>query len=176
MMAGVGSKPLIPFILGAWLAGTLFMWAVATQNFRVVERILAAPVPEVSARLSALPPGDARAVMRYQASEVNRLFFERWGWAQLALGLILTWLAFSSPADPQLRIASLILLAIAAILQLAIVPETIRLGRLLDFAPRSPAPPEAAAFWRLHTAYTALDSLKFLTGIYATVRAVRRRW
>ena len=108
--------------------------------------------------------------MRHQASEVNRLFFDRWGWTQLALGAVLLWLTFRASTDRQLRIATLLMLAIAAALQFGVVPETVRLGRLLDFAPRSPAPPEAAPFWRLHTAYTALDMLKFLLGIFATVR------
>ena len=163
-------KPLIGFLLGAWLAGTLFMWAVATQNFRLVDRLLGSPAPGVSERWTPLAPGDARLLMRYQASEVNRLFFDRWGWTQLALGVALLWLVLRASSDRQLRITAVLMLGIAAVLQFGVVPETVRLGRLLDFAPRSPAPPQAAPFWRLHTAYTALDMLKFLLGILATVR------
>jgi hypothetical protein len=63
---------------------------------------------------------------------------------------------------------------IGAGLQLAVVPEAIRLGRLLDFAPRSPAPPELAPFWRLHNAYTTLDSVKLLLGIFGLARLLRK--
>ena len=56
-------------------------------------------------------------------------------------------------------------LLITVVLQLYVVPETIRLGRLLDFVPREPPPPEEAPFWRLHHTYTALDMLKFVLGL-----------
>ena len=36
-------KTIAALLLGAWLAGTLFMWSVATQNFRLVDRLLASP-------------------------------------------------------------------------------------------------------------------------------------
>jgi len=151
------------------------MWSVATQNFRLVDRLLGSPAPEVSRRSAPLAPGDARLLMRHQASEANRLFFNRWGWTQLALGVALLWLVFSAPADSTLRAAALLMLAIAAALQFVVVPETVRLGRALDFALLSPAPPEAAPFWRLHTVYTVLDLLKFLLGILATGRLLRGR-
>ena len=151
------SSVLIGMVLGSWLAGTLFMWAVAVQNFRVAERYSAGR-PQ---------PAEARLLMRYQASEVNRLFFERWGWAQLGLGAVFAWAAWRSR---PLRVAALAMLAILAALQFYVAPETVRLGRLLDFAAREPAPPEAASFWRLHHAYTALDMVKFLLGAYACAR------
>ena len=113
--------------------------------------------------------------MRYQASEVNRLFFHRWGMAQLVLGAILTFLAFQPPADRRLRWTVLAMFCLAVAEQFGVVPETIRLGRILDFASREPAPPEAAPFWRLHTAYTALDMGKFLLGLWAVVRLWRAR-
>lgn len=171
------SRALIAFLLGAWLAGTLFLWAAATQNFRIVDRMLGAPVPEFRRRAAPLAEGDARLLMRHQASEVNRLFFERWGWTQLALGALLVWLVFRAAPDRALRLTVALMLLIAAATQFAVVPETVRLGRLLDFAPRSPAGaplgPEAARFWRLHGAYTGLDMLKFFLGIFATVRVLR---
>lgn len=166
-------KLLIAFLLGAWMAGTLFMWSLAMQNFRLVDRLLESPGAEVSRRAAPLAPGDARLLMRYQASESNRLFFARWGWTQLALALLFAWLAFRWTADRTVRIAALLMLLIAAGLQFAVVPETVRLGRLLDFAAREPAPPEAAPFWRLHHAYTALDLAKFLLAGLSAARLLR---
>lgn len=153
-------QTLMALVLGAWIAGTLFMWAVATQNFRVVDRLL-----------SSHP--DSRLLMRHQASEVNRLFFDRWGWAQVSLGVIFTWLAFSTATGRALRVSAIVMLLIALTLQFAIVPETIRLGRLLDFAPRDPPPPESAPFWRLHAAYTGLDGTRLLVSLFAAFRLVR---
>lgn len=161
------------FVLGAWMAGTLFMWSLATQNFRLVDRLLTPPTEEVSRRTAPLAPGDARLLMRYQASESNRLFFMRWGWTQLGLAMVFAWLSFRWTADRRLKIAALVMLAIAVGLQAAVVPETVRLGRLLDFAARQPAPPEAAPFWRLHHAYTALDAGKLLLALFAATRLIK---
>ena len=161
-------------VLGAWIGGTLFMWAVATQNFRLVDRILASPPTPWTRYARPLPRADARLLMRHQASEVNRLFFERWGWAQIALGAIFAWLAFSTRAAGRwLRITAVGMLLIAVGLQFAVVPETIRLGRLLDFAPRDIPPPESASFWRLHAAYTTLDGARLLLGLFAAFRLLR---
>ena len=172
-MAGMGRKTLAAFVIGAWLGATVFMWLVATQNFHLVDRLLASPTPAFQAHIAALPAGNARLLMRYQASEVNRLFFDRWGLAQVLLGAIFLWLVFRSSADRQLRAVAVLMLLIALALQLGVVPETIRLGRMLDFAVRNPPPPETAPFWRLHAAYTTLDMLKFLLGIYGMARLVR---
>ena len=164
---------LIALVLGGWIAGTLFMWAVATQNFRLVDRILAGPPEAFAARARPLAPGDTRLLMRYQASEVNRLFFERWGWAQVGLGALLGWLVFFGPADRWLRLSAAVMLLIALALQFGVVPETVRLGRILDFAPRDPAPSEAARFWRLHGFDTALDGTRLLINLFAAFRVLR---
>jgi len=163
-------------LLGGWLAGTLFMWAVATQNFRLVDRLLVAPTAEWGQRAAPLAAGDARLLMRYQASEINRLFFGRWGWVQLGLSAGLLWLVFQSRADPVLRVLAVGMAAIAAALQFLVVPEVVELGRLLDFAPRAPDPPQAARFWRLHHSYTGLDLAKWLLGVAAVVRLARQTY
>ncbi len=150
------------------------MWSVAIENFRVVDRLLASPSPELKQRLALLAPGESRLLMRHQGSEVNRLFFDRWGWMQLGLGVVLVGLVFYSTPDRWLRITIVLMTLIAAGLQLAVVPEAVRLGRLLDFTPRSPAPPELAPFWRFHNAYTTLDSVKLLLGIFGVARSLRK--
>jgi hypothetical protein len=160
-------------VLGAWIAGTLFMWGVATQNFRIVDRILGAPPQAWTERARPLAPGDARLLLRHQASEVNRLFFERWGWAQIALGVALAGLVVGGPSERWLRLSAVVMLLIALGLQFGVVPETVRLGRILDFLPRDPAPPEATPFWRLHAAYTALDGSRLLLCLFAVWRLIR---
>jgi hypothetical protein len=37
-------------LLGVWLAGCVFMDMVATQNFRSVDHLLAAPPPQIAER------------------------------------------------------------------------------------------------------------------------------
>lgn len=173
----MSARSALLFVLGLWLGCTVFMWLLATQNFAVVEAIQDSDNTGLASTTSGLSPENLRLVLRFQASEVNRLFFNGWGWAQLtvaALAIILAWRA-------KLNRATLLLIAIMAVivvaLQACIVPETIRLGRLLDFVPREPAPPEAAPFWRLHHTYTGLDMLKFLLGLavaWFTAREVEK--
>ena len=146
--------------LGAWAAGTLFMWFVATQNFATVDRILAAPPPAFQSMTASLDAAQAHEVLRYEASELNRLYFDRWGYAQVLLSLIAVALAWKG--GRRLRAGVLVATVIAVGLQFYVVPETIRIGRSIDFQPRQTESPRQAEFWRLHNTYTGLDMLKFL--------------
>src|SRR6476646_9426198 len=73
-------------LLGAWIAGSLFMIMVATQNFRSVDRLLAAP-GRAGAQVEKMGHAEARTFLRFQVSEQNRWYFETWENIQLALGL-----------------------------------------------------------------------------------------
>src|SRR5258708_39070318 len=75
-------------LLGAWIAGSLFMIMVATQNFRSVDRLLASP-GRAGAHVERMGHDDARTFLRYQVSEQNRWYFETWEKIQLAAGLAL---------------------------------------------------------------------------------------
>src|ERR1700674_5746302 len=78
------------FLLGAWIAAGLFMGMLATQNFRSVDRLLAAPAPEAGERIQTLGGRDAaRVFLRHQASELNRFYFAAWERVQIGLGLAL---------------------------------------------------------------------------------------
>ena len=75
------------FLLGLWLAGGLFMAYVATQNFRGVDRLLSGGNPAAASRLKPLGP-QARMILRYQASEMNRWLFGAWETTQLVCGTV----------------------------------------------------------------------------------------
>ena len=171
----MGLKLVLVFLLGAWSGGTLFMWSVAMQNFAVVNNILEGGHDDVKQTASSLEPGGLRSLLRYQASEVNRLFFEKWGLVQLPIAAMVMILAWKQDGK-FIPAAALVMLLICLALQFYVVPETIRLGRIMDFLPREPAPPEAVSFWRLHHAYTGLDMLKFLLGLSAMGVLLRKNW
>src|SRR5580700_2818384 len=78
------------FLAGCLIMGSLFMIFVATQNFGVVDRVLAAPPHEATQMFQTLGTENARLVLRYLAGEENRLFFTTWESAQIALGGLLT--------------------------------------------------------------------------------------
>ncbi len=170
--AGMRRQLLLTAILGAWLAGTVFMWMTAIKNFETVDVILASPPQAFDALTSEFAPEDLREAMRYQASEVNRLFFAGWGTVQMLLGLGALVLAWKGRGDRILLGCIVGAVVIAGVLQAVAVPETIRLGRIIDFGAGSPA--ETAAFWRYHHTYTGLDMTKFVLLIVAIGSLSRR--
>ena len=147
-------------LLGAWIGCTLFMWQVAIQNFAVAESVSSAGSEDLRQAVGGLSAESLRAALRYQASEVNRLFFAGWGWMQLPLGAAILMLACFADSGRSVQVLAAITTAIALGLAVYVVPETVRLGRMIDFVPETALPEVRSAFWTLHHAYTAADSLK----------------
>ena len=83
------TRRLSSLLLGAWLAGSLFMWMVATQNFRSVDRLLESPSPQASTQFDKLGRDGARTLLRYHVGEQNRWYFETWELAQIVVGALL---------------------------------------------------------------------------------------
>jgi cell division protein FtsW (lipid II flippase) len=165
------------FLLGAWLAGCLFMDMVATQNFRSVDRLLAAPSPQLAERVQAMGGHDAaRMLLRHQVAEQNRWYFETWEQAQIVLGVALFLvLLFGAVADRWMLFFTLLMLSLVLIAHFALTPEITRLGRAFDFVPPGASSPDRARFWLLHGSYSAIELIKLGAGIVLAVLLVRRR-
>lgn len=167
-------RSLLIAMLGGWIAGTLILGAVATQNFRTIDRLLSAPRPELESAIAPLGHDQARIVLRHLSSELNRRYFSAWSLIQLVLGgVVMVGALGLRPVDRPGAVGAATLLALVASLLLlnwSIVP----LGRSLDFVPRTPPPPALARFGRLHLAYTSLDALKLLLCIWLLFRWSRR--
>jgi hypothetical protein len=167
-------RVLVIALLGAWIAGSLILAGVATQNFRTVDRLLSASTPEFSHAIAPLGNDQARIVLRYLSSELNRLYFGAWGLIQLAFGVaILAGALGHRPLDRAglIGAAATLLLAVAMLLLNWFI---ISLGRSLDFVPHAPPPPGLARFWRLHFAYTSLDAMKVVLCLWLLIRWSRR--
>lgn len=140
------------------------MVAVAMQNFRAVDRLLATSAEEASASIEKLGKGPARQLLRYQASELNRFYFTEWERVQLLLGAVLiVTVVFADRTGPQrlcsLAAALLLWLAVAA-QHFFITPQVIGLGRLIDFTPSDAPSVYRDQFWRLHHLYSAVELFK----------------
>ncbi len=155
------------FLLGAWLGGCVFMDAVATQNFRSVDRLLASPPAPVAQRIPAMGGREAaRAFLRVQASELNRHYFPAWENAQMALGalLILTLVAAGRRDRVTLWLPSL-MLAVTLLMHFLLTPEIIRLGRAMDLVPLGQPAAGSTQFWVFHAGYSALELIKLGWGV-----------
>ena len=154
-------------LLGAWIGCTLFMWQVAIQNFAVAESVSSAGSADLRQAVGGLSAESLRTALRYQASEVNRLFFAGWGWVQLPLGAAVLMIACFAGSGRSVQVLAAIMTAIALGLALYVVPETVRLGRMIDFVPETALPEVRNSFWTLHHTYTSADSLKLALGLVA---------
>jgi cytochrome bd-type quinol oxidase subunit 2 len=157
-------------LLGAWIMGSIASSVVAAENFYTVDRLLAAPAnPGFASAVHDLGQPQARELLRYLSSELNRLYFQLWNVAQLPIGaLTLLLIASDRRRDRSTARATWVVAAMLAVVvgMLSwLMPEIVAQGRLLDFVPRDPAPPGMSRFWMLHGAYTTLELIKLGAGL-----------
>ena len=164
------------FCLGVWAMGTVCVSVVAMQNFYTIDRLLDGPShPAFTAFVEDTGREDARNVLRYLSSELNRLFFQLWNVGQLGLGAAALWLLWDlpSPAAARLRWTLVAMLAVVIVLTVGITPQILAIGRSIDFVPRDPPPPAVATFGVLHAAYTLLELAKCGAAFAAALRLAR---
>jgi hypothetical protein len=153
-------------LLGVWIGWTLFMWYMAGRSFTTVDRVLRKPSPQFSEATQPSSPEQSRELLRYTASEINRTMFRAYGAGQMVLGAILFLVLYwQAPRDTFSLVVVGCMLAIVLILAVIVTPQVISLGRNIDFLPRNPPPPGMQRFWKLHGAFTGLDSIKLLAGL-----------
>jgi hypothetical protein len=145
-------------LTGVWLGALLASWAVATVNFRMVDRVLGPSArPELEQRLAPLPAPERREVLRHLASEINRALFAGFGLLQLAFATTL--LLLVGKAGGSLRTLAALVLGLALV-QLVLAFPITSLGRSIDFVPR-PLPLDVShRFGGLHAAFVLLDVAK----------------
>ena len=160
--------------LGAWLMGTIAVTVVATQDFYMVDRLLRNRDNTTFSRITEqIGPDASRDFLRYLSSELNRLFFQIWNYAQLIIGTVVLWLVVGIRQAPQLKWFVIIMLVIVVFLTVWITPQILMVGRALDFVPRDPPPPNLNSFNLLHGAYTSLELVKFVIGISVSIWILR---
>jgi hypothetical protein len=156
--------------------GTAAMALVATQNFYTIDRLLdAQPNATFVASINKLGQVAARDLLRYLSSELNRLYFQFWNIAQLAIGLFVLWLTVKVPGASRAKWGIVAMLAIVLFLTLLITPRIVTVGRSLDFLPRVPPPAGLRTFGLLHATYTVLDGIEFILGILVTMWLIRAK-
>ena len=161
-------------ILGAWIAGSICMSVVATESFYTIDRLLALRANSTfAAAVDRLGAVEARDLLRYLSSELNRLYFQLWNGAQIVLGVVALWLIAASAKWVKWGVAAM--LATVVLMLVYLTPQIVTLGRSLDFVPRDPAPPGMSRFWVLHAAYTSLEMLKLVIGVVVAASLARHR-
>jgi hypothetical protein len=156
--------------MGLWLMGIVVTAIVASENFFTVYRLLEAqPNPAFAADVQKLGAGAAQDFLKYLSSELNRLYFQWWNVAQLAIGILTLWFVVKVPAATRPKWVIVAMLAIVLFLTVLITPRIVSVGRDLDFVPRDPAPAGMREFGLLHATYTVFDGVEVILGVLATV-------
>jgi hypothetical protein len=162
--------------MGLWLMGTVATAIVATQNFFTIDRLLKTqPNPKFAADAEKLGPAQTRDLLRYLSSELNRLYFQYWNLAQLAIGILALWLVVKVPEANKAKWGIVAMLGIVLFLTVLITPRVVSVGRALDFVPRDPPPPGLRTFGLLHATYTVFDTVQLILGVLVTVWLVKGR-
>ena len=164
------------FCMGVWLMGTVVMALVAAENFWSVNRLLDAQAnPKFATDIEKFGRGETHDLLYYYSSELNRLYFQYWNLAQLAIGILTLWLVVkvSDAEKPKWTIVAM--LGIVMFLTVLITPRIVSVGRQLDFVPRDPQPPGLRTFGLLHATYTVFDGIELILGILVTLWLVKGR-
>ena len=156
--------------MAVWLTGTFVMAVVATQNFYTIDRLLEdQPNPTFAVEVEKLGHDATRDLLRYLSSELNRLYFQYWNLAQLAVGIVALWLVGKVPGAGRPKWGIVAMLAIVLFLTVLITPRVLEIGRSIDFVPRLPPPDNLRTFGLLHATYTVFDGIELILGIVTTV-------
>ena len=138
---------------------------VATDNFASVERALKPTAKAAETAMQQIGVERTRELLRYHSSEQNRNYFNRWGWAQLGLGLLLALiLLFATNGNLVSMLLVVGMLGTVVVQQFLITPQMIEVGRALDFASIDEYREERRAFWNYHRAYSMIEVAKLVCG------------
>jgi hypothetical protein len=162
----MSTRRLIAFLLGVWLGGSLLLDIIATHNLKSVDTLLNSPPPGAAKLIEGLGHDSARLLMRHQASELNRVYFENWGLAQVLIGIaVFALLLFATQEGKRAVAISLALLVLAALMRFILPPDLVNYGRQLDFAGQHTVAGEYARFAGVHRAYGVAEVVKLGLGL-----------
>jgi hypothetical protein len=149
-------------LLGAWVGGSMFMTAVATQNFRSVDRTIESEEDSSRKAIESIGGEEAaRVFLRHHEGETNRRYFVAWEYAQLAIGgALFLLLLFGAAPRKWAILVSLLMLLLVGVMRLSVTPSITSLGRELDFLPAGQEGPIRNQFRAWHSAYGALEATK----------------
>ncbi|HLQ75776.1 MAG TPA: hypothetical protein VK210_00380 [Terriglobia bacterium] len=178
--SGWRAEPWAMFCMAIWLTGTVCVAIVATQNFFTIDRLLAnspnnAFHVAVDTLDSVKTPGHpvARDMLRYLSAELNRLYFQYWNLAQMAVGILTLWLVMRIRGAERAKWCIVGMLGISLFVMAVLTPPIVSVGRSLDFVPRDSPPPEVVSalrtFGLLHATYTVSTLITLVLGVLATI-------
>jgi len=164
-------------LLGAWLAGTLFMSFVATRSLDEVDDVLKSTAPPAEKIIQMIGYDNARMLLRLMAGEENRYYDNTWEEVEIVLGVLLTAVLFLGVRNAWLGTISTVMLALVLFSHFRITSDLSWLGRSIAFVPWNVRSLLRDQYWKLNAIHQAIAVVKLLLGsvIAGLLFAVRRR-
>jgi hypothetical protein len=163
-------------ILGVWAGISLAMFFIATQNFVAVDRILDAPAEAAGKILNHTGPEQGRALLRHQAAELNRYYFDWYGLVQILLAALLAAALLFAVQKNRLMLGIGAGLFLLVCFQKAyLTPEITALGRSFDFAAPGTVFPTRPRFRNFHMAFNVTELVKTGLMLFVGVKLLLRR-
>ncbi len=157
------SRRFLAFFLGLWLAGLLVVTFATSYSSRTVNVVMENPPHEASKWVDILGKERIRTLLLHNTAEVNRSLLEAWGYADLVLCVFILITAVMIKSGKPIMIASALLLILCLASVFLLTPQLVAVGRLLDFRPALPVPPERAQFASLNGMFTGISVIRILT-------------
>ena len=162
-------------LLGAWLAGTILVATMATENFRTVDRLLLYPNPTAWPEIKTMGNEFSRMLFRWEAGEQNRTLFVTWETAQLALAVAVFFVLLFGSTESKFSLGiALLMLVIVMVQRVLLTPLMTSLGRLIDFVPPTARSADRVKFQVLHFGYVGAEGFKLVLGMILAVKLTLR--
>ena len=108
-----------------WLAGTILVSVVAAQNFYTIDRLLAeSPNATFMSVVERIGRSEARDLLRYLSSELNRLYFQLWNVTQFVIGTLVFWLLAANQSVAKARWGVLAMLGLVVFMIVWLTPRS----------------------------------------------------
>ena len=139
---------------------------VSRENLAAVDRILAQPDPAAAVRIAMLDKtlgkNETRLLLRYEASEQNRYYYELWEIVQVVLGAVFFFFLLFGTSEGKISLAlALAMLVLVLFQRFLLTPELHGIGKLLDFSNPALVAGERERFRVTHAAYTTMEVAKW---------------
>ena len=163
------SHPLLAFVLGLWIGGSIFLGAAVYYNFAGFDDLF-----ERNPRLAAhagFDPADTAAkktsLLWVHAAEQNRVIFHYWNSTQIVLAALALIMAIRWRAHWLPTALLALALGLAVLVHFGLEPQIVDLGRQLDFIPRDPPPPMLEPFQQAHRNYFIAEIARLIVVLLA---------
>lgn len=176
------TRRLASLLLGAWLMGGLLVAFVTYTGGQTAEALLASPPAPFQKVIDTLGGvEEARPVVRYALAEFDRTIVPFWEYVEIGLGAALIIALIFGMARRWLPVlVATLMVAITIFIRIALTPELIYLGRILDFLPIYESLEQRTRQNALHTAHLGLQGVTLFLGLFLMLYILRfkvkRKW